>query len=374
MVGPPLADRPWRGRLTALALGLVVAAGVVVGVEAAMRDAEHGDTVFVSDPPGVLYGYAAGAPARERGWAIDREPAPPPLAGRRIVFVGDSVTYGVNVKPRQTWGAQVTRWLDAQSRDAGAGEVVDINLAMNGYDASQVAALVEGVAAAWGPSLVVWGLYANDLAPTTMLYRAADGHGTWVRPDVPDDVAVVSPRVDGWLVLRLALWRRLLGSRFARRMQGRRGATDDPTLVVDALARLTAWSSASGVPVAVVALPPHVLADPARCPDSFGGDAARCQLDGQRYGRILQAVAGADLPWTDALPALQATGEPHFHPTAKPDPDHPNAAGHTVFARAALPLLQARLGLAARPPGDAVPPPPPKKSSRDHPRPDPAPR
>jgi len=370
MAGPQPAERPWRARLPALALGLGVAAVGVAGVEAHLREAERGETVFVAEPPGVLYGYAPGGADRQRGWAVDASPTPPPELGRRVLFLGDSVTFGVKVRPHQTWAAEVTRWLDAQSRAEGAGGVQGINLSMNGYDASQVAALVEGVAAGWAPSLVVWGAYANDVAPTTMLYRASDGRGTWVRPGVPAEVAVVSPRVDGWLVPRLALWRRLLAARFARQMQGRRGATDDPDLVDDALARLAAWSDTRGVPVAVVALPPHVLADPARCPESFGGDPERCRLDRQRHGLVARAIEASGLPWIDALPLLQASGEPHFHPPVTADPDHPNPAGHRVFARAALPLLQRQLGLTAGPPVEALRPPPSKKSSRDHPRPD----
>ena len=122
----------------------------------------------------------------------------------------------------------------------------------------------------------------------------------------------------------------------------------------------------------VVGLAPHVLANAARCPELLLQAPDRCALNQQRHAQTTAALQDAGLPWTDTLPALQATGEDAFYPDNRNDPDHPSPAGHRVYAKAALPLLQGALGLprSGADPSTLPPPPRQKKSSRDFPRPD----
>lgn len=98
----------------------------------------------------------------------------------RIVFVGDSFTYGQGVDDRDTFVAQ-TQTLVTESIGL---EVATRNCAVDGYNISQIAKAVEKRAAELKPDLVVVVFFANDLesplplhelfpksAPVTLLTR-----------------------------------------------------------------------------------------------------------------------------------------------------------------------------------------------------------
>ncbi len=372
MVSTPRA-RPatsWTRRLLALALGSAVAAAGLLAAEWQIRKDEGGVTVFVADPVGLKFAYAPGQGERGRGWELQRPPVPKVKDTRRVVFVGDSVTFGLKVRPFEAWPDVATDWLNRQSQAEGQGRIESYNFAMSGYDAEQSATLVQTGLQDWAPDLLVWGVYVNDLQRTWLLYRESKTWPLFVSTTVPASVAFLPGGWDHRLALKSAIWRRFLGARTARVIEANPEFSDDIGLVRSALQQMKAWAANQGIPFAAVALPPHVLADPAACPDSYGGDAARCDLETRRYQQILDELSAQAVPHADALPTLRATGQAAFQPRNGTDPDHPGPDGHRLFAKAAYPLLQHQLGLSEQAPVEPPPVVRERKSSRDYPRPD----
>lgn len=361
---------PRRASFAALALllGLGLAAVPATALEVWLRRAESGTVVYARHPPDLKYAYAQQGPARDRGWYLDQQPDAPTPGARRIVFVGDSVTYGWKVPERDAWPTQVTSWLNTQSLGLGQGPIEARNFAMTGFDAAQVAAVVEQVAP-WEPDLVVWGTYTNDMAPTRLLYRR-DGLASYIDPEVPAEIRVLPGDLDQWLQRRSAAWRRLLGARYSRRLLGTTGQGDDLGFYVRNLERIRAHLDALGVPLRVVVLAPHVLGDRSLCTPEHGTSQADCDHNRLRHDQILGAVQSSGVPHVSVLEPLQTRGKAWFGVKTSTDIDHPNPKGHTLFARVALPLLQDALGLPRLAPDQLPAAKKRKKSSRDYPRPD----
>ena len=82
--------------------GAALAAGAVAAFEWSLRAEEVGTLEFVADPPALKYAYAPTDTPRKRGWSPP--PRPPAQSGtKRVVYVGDSVTFGDNVGPKEPW-------------------------------------------------------------------------------------------------------------------------------------------------------------------------------------------------------------------------------------------------------------------------------
>jgi hypothetical protein len=80
----------------------------------------------------------------------------------RIVLVGDSHTFGEEVRFDDTWGRALERELD------GAYQV--INLGVPGYGTDQAYLRYERDAPAWRPSVVVFGVVAHDVERAMTVY------------------------------------------------------------------------------------------------------------------------------------------------------------------------------------------------------------
>ncbi len=319
-----------RRLVASLSGGAVALLGVGI-VEAWHREHELGSMRVLADPPGLKYVLDPSGEDDGRGWREDR-PVRPHIPGvPRVVCVGDSVTFGVSVAPDDTW-------CEVLGRGLGAVEVY--NFGMNGYDAEQVATLLEARVAVWEPDVVVWGTYVNDLLPTYLLYGQDTGAPVFVGTDVPEQARLLPEPISLWLARHSAFFRRLQGAAYSRSAREPMAAPAWYGAQVD---RVAAWSGAQGVPVVYFALPPHVMADMATCPSQFARPDL-CAASSAQHATILAALRERSIGLVDALPALQASGQPHFHPPGRLDPDHPNAAGHKVLGRAVLPAVRAALG------------------------------
>src|SRR4051794_10250666 len=102
-----------RRRLIAGLFGLIVASIVVGFSEHWQRDHELGTMQVDFDPPGLKYSLSVTEEDYGRGWREDRVPPPRKEGVTRIVCLGDSVTYGVNVGSRDTWCEQLRVGLGA---------------------------------------------------------------------------------------------------------------------------------------------------------------------------------------------------------------------------------------------------------------------
>ena len=333
-----MTSRNARRRFLALAIGVLVAAGFVGVAEVRTRDGELGSMVVAFDPPGIKYVLAPDQPDAGRGW---REGAtPPPRLGDvpRLVCVGDSVTYGVNVAERETFCEVVGRGIDRRTETFDFG--------MNGYDAEQVAALVDSRVAPWKPGLVLWGAYVNDVFPTYLLYGLESGEPVYVGTEIPEKARLLPEPLALFLVRHSALFRRIQGAAYARSERASGPAHPSGDWYDRQVDRITAWSKAQGIPVLALAIPPHVLARMDTCPQHFPVQGL-CEASLAQYRTVTASLTRAGIPWVDGLAAFQASGQEHFHPPGRRDPDHPNAAGHRVLAMAALPKAREMLGLAA---------------------------
>jgi len=332
-----------RRRLLAAALGLTVALAGVGVAEQRVRATELGSMRVWFDPPGIKYVLAPEGEADGRGWSPD---VPPEQKDDRprVVCLGDSVTYGVNVGPRETWCAGLRRAIP---------NLETVNLGMNGWDAEQVATLLETHVAAWEPELVVWGTYVNDVFPTYLLYGQITGDPVFVGTDVPEQARLLPETLALFLVRNSALFRRTQGAAYARSERTAGPSSPRPGWYEAQVGRVAAWSAETNTPVVYLAIPPHVMANMATCPDQFPVPGL-CDASAAQYQGVLDALTTRGVPFVDALPAFRASGQPHFHPPGRQDPDHPNAAGHAILTAAVAPAVRAALGLPAADTANAV--------------------
>lgn len=321
-----LPPRP-RGRLRAvrrayaLILGLLLAAAAVGGLELRQRAREQGSFQRI---PGLKYVMTSTKRMRV-GWQEGLAPPPRRPGVARVLAVGDSVTAGVGVKVKEAWPARL-----GDALGADVAEV--INFGENGWDASQVAALLETRVDAWEPDLVVWGTYANDPFPTRVLTSSTSGDLVYVDSEVPEGARIVPARLQTLLLERSALFRHVQGVRYVRWVSQDDEAPEG--WYAAQVARVAAWSSRSGVPVLVVAIPAHVTMGP-------GCDDSRCDAARSWYELVREGLRGGELPWIDAERAWAGKG-PFLLPEL-PDPDHPNAEGHQLLADFVAGEVRARL-------------------------------
>jgi hypothetical protein len=80
---------------------------------------------------------------------------------KRIALVGDSYTYGENVKYEDTWGFLLEKEL---------GEVQVLNFGVSGYGVDQAYLRYEKDARVWNPQIVIFGLIDHDFQRTMNVY------------------------------------------------------------------------------------------------------------------------------------------------------------------------------------------------------------
>lgn len=310
--------------LTGLKLVLrvaVVALGIALpttAAEVAARRSEPDGFVYVAD-----LGYARPPGWDGPGWVEGAGLRPKRDGVRRVVCVGDSVTEGVGVTGAEAWPAQLGTLL-------GEDRTEVLNFGVVGWDARQVATLVETRIADWEPDVVVWGAYANDLFPSTMIFGARDGRPRWVAPDPPLAGVGLPPAVARWLIPRSTAFRLVLPALFVRSEAANRLQPRGAPWLAAQVTRLRAWSQRTHTPVVVLLLPPHVLASPCQT-------AGPCRVLAEWHESVRGVVATSGLPWVDALDGIRGKGP--FFREGSLDPDHPNAAAHHLFAESVAPAV-----------------------------------
>lgn len=303
-------------RTLAILLGLALALAVVGGAELRQRERERGAYTRVPDLKYVMEQRKVGI-----GWVEGRTP-PARVPGKaRVLAVGDSVTAGVGVRAPETWPGRLGALLGAEVHNFGE----------TGWDAGQVASLLETRIGAWDPDVVVWGSYANDIFPTRVLTASASGDAVYVDTEVPDGARLLPARVGRMLLANSALFRHVQGVAYVRWV-----ARDDEAPAgwyAAQVTRVAAWSARTGVPVVVLAIPAHVTAGP--CTTPF------CDTARSWYATLRAGLAESTLPWVDGMAAWEGRGP--FPLPGVDDPDHPGAEGHRLLAEAVAPAVRARL-------------------------------
>lgn len=308
----------------ALLVGLGALVIAVACAEGWARAGETGAVVRVDTPVGVKYGVADSREAR--GWRPGMTPSPA-RAAPRVVFVGDSVTHGVGVQDLHAWPAQVGRALALET----------VNLAVNGWDAGQVASLVEAEVGRWTPDALVWGVYVNDGMPTRVIHGVRARAPIYVDTEVDAEARLLPDAVSAPLLRRSALFRRVQAVWWVRHVT-RQGF--DVAWFGAHVERVARWGERSGVPVLAVALAPHVAASDHACRRALG---PICEVSTRDLATVEAALSASGLAWVGTLTELRAGG---YAPADGSDPDHPGVDGHAVYARAVAPALASLLARA----------------------------
>jgi lysophospholipase L1-like esterase len=154
---------------------------------AGRRTSYHGLFVRASEDARMRYELTPGA--RGRGWDCDIEinaagfrdrdySESKPPGTRRIVALGDSITFGNFLEAGETWPKRLEETLQADGRP-----IEVLNLGVTGYDTLQMVAFLERTGLAFDPDLVVIGFCLNDngTASVELSYiERLQRYGSWI--------------------------------------------------------------------------------------------------------------------------------------------------------------------------------------------------
>ncbi len=313
-------------RAGALVLGFGLAAGaaeILARMAGVQVDFDPGGVVAV-DEPGLVYtlrpgwrGTSFGEEVRANSLGA-RGPEPGPHGPRRIVFVGDSYTFGYGVPEPWTYPRRFERALRARGVDA---EV--INLSVPGCNALQAAASLAARIDRLRPACVIYGAVANDEMLPLLERRGAELHPTGSgRPWMPPAIRrfLQKSRALNFTLRRV----NFLRAGMADPRDSRLTYPDNFPRIRRAMKRLRDIGDAHRVRVQVLLLPVlEGLPDQDRFADVSDG--------------VERAAREAGLPFLDASPWVNRAlrrGTPLGSLWIDPFDHHPNALANALFAQA----------------------------------------
>lgn len=323
----------WAGRIGLLGIGTGLAYTVVTSVEGTYRVHEMEiATRPIFDPPGLKYAQVT-APERDgvRGWVAGMKPPPRVDGIKRVLAVGDSLTWGLGVQLQEAWPAELEGLIPN-------AEV--FNLGMCGYDAEQGVSLITHHLESWDADLIVWAHYTNDIDPTFLMFGAHDEHPVFVGTNIPKPALMAPESISLWLVRNSAMFRSVQAAKLARVLSSGHTPVAPTGWYERQLERLKRWSTTSQTPVIAVALPDHTQANPDLC-STFIAEKD-CNDQAIAYRRITDGLSRSGLQWVDGQRIYQSSGKPHFM-GADRDTGHPTPEGHRVLASGLAPLVSAAL-------------------------------
>jgi len=327
------AGLKWVARMGLVGIGTGLAYTVVASIEGAYRVHEMEiATRPIFDPPGLKYAQVV-PPERDgvRGWVAGMTPPPRKAGTKRVLAVGDSLTWGLGVTLQEAWPAELEGLLS---------NVEVFNLGMCGYDAEQGISLITHHLADWQADMVVWAHYTNDVDPTFLMFGAHDEHPVFVGTNIPEPARLAPEALSLWLVRNSAMFRSVQAAKLARVLSSGHTPVAPAGWYESQLRSLKQWSSVTQTPVVAVALPDHTQANPDLC-STFISEKD-CNDQASAYRRITESLSRSGLQWIDGQRIYQASGAPHFM-GADRDTGHPTPEGHRVLARGLAPLISAAL-------------------------------
>jgi hypothetical protein len=182
----------------------------------------EGRPFYVNTPGGMRFVYDGNprgyfGPANEvdhhtnrlgfRGGELQPEKPPGTL---RLVFLGDSFTFGEGVRDADTYAESSRALLSAHATGLPL-RVEALNLGVGGYNTSDEERMLRTVAMAYSPDVVVLGYVLNDAEPSLLEYDSVARRVVWsaTAGDAPE-LGANQPPPDTWIhQLRLArlIWR-----------------------------------------------------------------------------------------------------------------------------------------------------------------------
>ena len=329
--GRKIAPAVILGNLVALGAGLLVM--LALG-EVALRVIDLGHPYYSApelyqpvDDPRLLFeprpsfdGFSEGVwlTTNSRGLRERDLPLAKPAGTRRIVFVGDSVTFGAGVKDDQPF----PRLLEDAVNGSGASPVQGVNTGVVGYNTVQELARLERAGLAYQPDVVVLTFVVNDLLETFSIFDHQ------YEPTGP----LAGPKV--WLRRNSHLYRFVqqmywrLGQEMRRTREGpteplrKRDRLDERLATLSEMIRTTRASGASFLLV----LYPDNLGDPVSPGPS--GERLTVREELERF------AAREQVPLVDLTAALGDVRDPRARQYRLREDPHPSPEGHRAIAEA----------------------------------------
>jgi lysophospholipase L1-like esterase len=328
------------GNLTALAAGILVSA-LLAEVVLRLLGLGHpyysapelyrpsADPQLVFEPRPNFEGFSEGTTVRTNSLGLrERElPLDKPPGVVRVLFLGDSVTFGSGV-PND---APFPRVVEAALVDLPGPRVETVNAAVVGYNTTQELARLEAVGPAYRPDVVVVTFVVNDLLDAFSIFdHQYDPTGLFADQKV-------------WLRRNSHLYRfvqntywRVAGE--LRRLRSERAPPLRPRARVEErlgeLGAIAEWARANDARF-LLALYPDNLDDPVSPGSSGERRSVRQELLGfaERSGH----------PVVDLSPALGDVRDPRAREFRLREDPHPSPAGHRAIAEALVPPLRSLL-------------------------------
>lgn len=329
--GRKIAPRAVLGNLAALAAGLFV---VLALGEVALRMIGLGHPYYSapelyqpSADPRLLFeprpnfdGFSEGTWVRTNSLGLrERElPIPKPGGVRRVVFLGDSVTFGAGVRDDEPF----PRRLEAALAEGGVGPIQTVNTAVVGYNTVQELARLEQVGLAYQPDVVVLTFVVNDLLETFSIFDH----------QYQPTGLLAGPKI--WLRRNSHLYRftQNLYWRVAQEIRRARQGPTEPLRKRErveerlaTLAEIVRLSRAQGARFLLVLYPDN-LGDPV----SPGPSGERLTVREE----LARFAAREQVPLVDLTAALGDVRDPRARQYRLREDPHPSPAGHAAIAEA----------------------------------------
>ena len=336
--GRKIAFRSLFGNLAAFAAGLLV---FIILAEVALRLLGVGHPYYSapelyqpSPNPRLLFeprpnfdGFSEGAAVRTNGLGLRERELPlgngPGVV--RLLFLGDSVTFGTGVGNEQPF----PRLVESALADVSGRDVQTINAAVVGYNTTQELERLRAVGPAYRPDVVVLTFVVNDLL---------DAFSIFDHQYQPTGF-LAGPKV--WLRHNSHLYRftqntywRVVGE-LRRLGTGRTEPLRPRARVEERLAELSeiaAWAQAHNARFLLALYPDNL------------GDLVGPGATGERVTvreELLRFAEWAGIPAVDLTAALGDVRDPRARQFRLGEDPHPSPAGHQVIAEALTPALRA---------------------------------
>jgi lysophospholipase L1-like esterase len=335
--GRKIAPAAILGNLLALGTGVLV---VLVLGEVALRILGLGHPYYSapelyrpSDDPRILFeprpgfnGFSEGTwvTTNSRGLRERELPVTKPAGTRRVVFLGDSVTFGAGVRDDEPF----PRLLEASISSSGAGPIESVNTGVVGYNSIQELARLERVGLSYQPDVVVLTFVVNDMLETFSIFEhqyeptgLLAGAKVWLRRNS-----------HLYRFVQNVYWR--IGQEIRRAREGTTESFRKRDRLEERLATLGVMirtSRASGARFLLVIYPDN-LSDPVSPGPS--GERLTMREELERFATREQ------VPLVDLSEALGDVRDPRARQHRLREDPHPSPEGHRVIAEALrAPLL-----------------------------------
>jgi lysophospholipase L1-like esterase len=338
--GRKIAPGAVVGNLTALLIGIAVT--LILG-ELLLRLLDLGHPYYsapelyrTSADPQILFeprpsfdGFSEGIAVHTNSRGLRERELPPekPAGVRRVLFLGDSVTFGAGVRAEETF----PRLLEERLAGAADGPIETLNAGVVGYNTTQELARLESVGLTYRPDVVVLTFVVNDLLDIFSIFDHQYEPGgpfadqkVWLRRNSHLYRFVQ----DTYWRVAVALRRTQTGPTEPLRQRGR---------LDERLAELTAAADlarANGAAFLLVLYPDN-LDDPVSAGPGGERSTVRQELLGlaERSGYLV----------VDLTEALGDVRDPRARDYRLREDPHPSPAGHRTIADALTPSLRALL-------------------------------